>query len=245
MCRDNSLYINVGELLDYYEIPQGTNIDFEPLYHDVAASPFLWPIAIQKDERKLIPALWGYIPYYAKTRKEADMLRVKMVNARAETIFTNGTFKNAVEKRRCIIPSTGFYEHHHEIGGKRKMPYLIQSCSNPLLSFAGIYTNWLDEETGELLTSFAIITTAANDLMEKIHNGGDNPHRMPLMLGKKQVDQWLDNSCSEAELQEVLNYKIPEGDLKAHAVFTVRGKNKLPGDDVIKPYDWPGYSLVL
>jgi putative SOS response-associated peptidase YedK len=246
MCRDNTLFYDLQEIYSYYEIPDLPELDFEPIFHEVAAGPTKWPIVTAKGgERKVIAALWGFIPFYAKMRKEADQLRVKMVNARQETILTNNTFKNALAKRRCIVPSTGFFEHHHEIGGKRKMPYFIKNKQERLFSMAGIYTDWVDKETGEVLTSFAIITTSANDLMAKIHNGGDNPERMPLMIRRDQAMKWLDPATDENSIKEILGYKIPAEELTAHAVFTVRGKNKLVGPEIIEPYEWDGYRLEL
>ncbi len=81
--------------------------------------------------------------------------------------------------------------------------------------------------------------------MEKIHNGGDNPHRMPLMISKEMALKWLDNSTSEDEIKEILDYKISAEELTAHPVFTVRGKNKLTGPEIIEPYNWEGYTLEL
>lgn len=246
MCRDNTIFYDLDEIYTYYDLSENPELDFEPIYHEVGATATRWPIIVEKDgSRKLISAVWGFIPFYAKTRKEADSFRVKMVNARQETILTNNSFKNAVLKRRCIIPSTGFYEHHHEIGGKRKMPYFIKPAAQRFLSMAGIYTDWVDKETGELITSFAIITTSANELMGKIHNGGDNPQRMPLMLQKDQAEKWLQPDLNEDEIKQVLGYHMPAGELHAHPVFTIRGKNKLPGRAVLEPYRWEGYSLEL
>lgn len=79
----------------------------------LAGTNSLWPILVmQEGKRQMISALWSLIPFYAKTRKDADLYRFKMVNARQETIFESNTYKNAISKWRCIIPSTGFFEHY-------------------------------------------------------------------------------------------------------------------------------------
>ena len=200
---------------------------------------------MQDGKKHLINGLWGMMPWYAKTKKDAESYRVKLVNARQETIFESNTFKYAILKKRCIIPSTGFYEHHHEVGGKRKMPYFITRKNCDIFSLAGIYNNWVDKETGEVITTFSIITTAANSLMAKIHNGGPNSQRMPLILQKEMTDKWLDAASSENEVKNLLNYNIESVELEARPVAGVRGKNKLAGEQIISEYQYPGYVLDL
>ena len=246
MCRDNSRYYDLQQIYSYYELSDNLTLEFEPLFHEVAGTDSLWPILIMVEgKRKVISALWGLIPYYAKTRKDADLYRFKMVNARQETIFENNTYKDSIYKRRCIIPSTGFFEHHHEVGGKRKIPFFIRQKDSFILSLAGIYSTWVDKETGEVLTSYSIITTSANALMAKIHNGGDSPGRMPLMLEKDMIGKWLNPETNLAEIKEILSYKTATDRMQAHSVFTVRGKNKLSGEAIIDECQYADFTLDL
>jgi putative SOS response-associated peptidase YedK len=246
MCRDHSRFYDLQQIYSYYDLEQFPELEFEPVYHEIAGTSSLWPIVVTKDgKRQIISAVWGIMPWYAKTRKEADAYKVKMVNARQETIFESNTYKYSITKSRCIIPSPGFYEHHHEIGGKRKIPYFIRVRDTELFSLAGIYSNWVDKETGELITSFSVITTAANELMAKIHNGGENSGRMPLMLEKEMLSEWLDPATPVERVKEILNYKIESKTLMAHPVFTIRGKNRLEGAAVIEECAYPDYTLDL
>lgn len=246
MCRDNSKFYDLQQIYSYYEIVDSLPLEFEPLYHEVAGTDCLWPMVIMQDgKKKVINGLWGMMPWYAKTRKDAEAYRNKMVNARQETVFDSNTFKYSILKKRCIVPSTGFFEHHHEIGGKRKMPYFITKKDCALFSLAGLYNNWVDKETGEVITTFSIITTAANDLMAKIHNGGPNSQRMPLILQKEMVDRWLDPETPVEEIKRLLNYKIESKELEAKPVAGIRGKNKLSGEAIISEYNYPGYTLQL
>lgn len=246
MCRDHSRFYDLQQIYSYYDLSEVPELKFEPVYHEIAATSSLWPVLINKENKKeIVPAVWGFMPWYAKTKKDADAYKVKMVNARQETIFESNTFKYAIQKSRCIIPSTGFFEHHHEIGGKRKIPYFIKVQNSPIFSFAGIYNNWIDKETGEVICSFSIITTEANELMTKIHNGGDNSKRMPLILESSMLNEWLDPAASTDKIKELLNYKISSSSLAAHPVFTIRGKNKRVGSAVIEECAYPDYALDL
>ena len=246
MCRDNSRYYDLQQIYSYYELADNLLLEFEPVYHEVAGTDSLWPILVmQQGKRKMISALWGLIPFYAKTRKDADLYRFKLVNARQETIFENNTFQYAIAKRRCIIPSTGFFEHHHEVGGKRKIPFFIRQKETLILSLAGIYSTWVDKETGEVLTSYSIITTSANELMAKIHNGGDSPGRMPLMLEKDMIDKWLNPATNLEDIKQILGYKTAADQMQAHPVFTVRGKNKLSGEAIIDECQYADFTLDL
>lgn len=234
------------QIYSYYELTDQPELEYEPVYHEIAGTSSLWPIIILKDgKRQAISALWGLMPWYAKTRKDADAYRFKMVNARAETVTESNTFKYAMEKYRCIVPSSGFYEHYHEPGSKRKIPFFIKQKDCDIVSFAGIYGNWVDKESGEVITSYSIITRPANDLMAKIHNGGENPHRMPLMIEKEMIDRWLDPATPMEEVKQILDYKIPSVSLSAHPVFHVRGKNVLSGKDIIKEYEYEGFVNPL
>ncbi len=246
MCRDHSRFYDLQQIYSYYDLENFPELEFEPVYHEIAGTSSLLPIVVMKDgKRQVIPAVWGLMPWFAKTKKDADAYRIKMVNARQETIFESNTYKYSILKTRCIIPSSGFFEHHHEIGGKRKIPYFIKVGDTDIFSLAGIYNSWVDKETGEVINSFSIITTEANELMGRIHNGGDNPRRMPLMLEKDMLSQWLDPLTPIEKVKELLNYKIESKRLMAYPVFTIRGKNKLTGSAIIEEYRYPDYSLDL
>ena len=103
-----------------------------------------------------------------------------IINARAETAQEKRTFKGALLERRCVIPSTGFFEWTHE-PAKKKEKYLFNLPYTPMLYMAGLFNPVPDEQ----LPRFAILTTVANGSMSDIHN------RMPVILRKEEINEWL------------------------------------------------------
>jgi putative SOS response-associated peptidase YedK len=104
-----------------------------------------------------------------------------LINARAETLTEKPSFRNAFRSRRCLVPATGFFEWKHE---KVKTPYLIGLKNDEPFCFAGLWDKWVSGD-GEIIHSFTIITTGANQLVEQIHN------RMPVILQQSDENRWL------------------------------------------------------
>ena len=103
----------------------------------------------------------------------------RMINARSETLLEKPSFRQAVQKRRCLIPANGFYEWRRE--AKRKIPMWIQFKTREPFAFPGLWDCWIDRDTGKPLYSFTIITTHANALLRPIHD------RMPVMYRKDMI----------------------------------------------------------
>jgi putative SOS response-associated peptidase YedK len=89
------------------------------------------------------------------------------VNAKAETVTANATFREAMKSRRCLVPADFFYEWQ-KIDGKRKQPYAIGMKDGTMFAFAGLWERWKDKSSGNVLETFTVITTDPNELMEKI-----------------------------------------------------------------------------
>jgi putative SOS response-associated peptidase YedK len=106
-----------------------------------------------------------------------------LINARSETILEKPSFRNAIRRRRCLIPANGFYEWEGDIPGKKK-PYYIHRPDHGLMAFGGIWEHWMGPDGSELETA-AIITTAANELVETIHP------RSPLIIHPQDFETWL------------------------------------------------------
>jgi putative SOS response-associated peptidase YedK len=127
---------------------------------------------------------WGLIPHWAHDIN----IQKNTLNARIETLYEKPSFKNVVNNR-CLIIADGFYEWQWlDSMGKKKQPYLITFPNHELFSFAGIWDEWINKNTGELIDSYSIITTQANDFMAEIHN---SKKRMPLILPKTYEKEWL------------------------------------------------------
>jgi putative SOS response-associated peptidase YedK len=135
-------------------------------------------------------AYWGLVPFWSKDRKISNHL----INARAETLSEKPSFRTAFKKRRCLIPATGFYEWRKTEQGKQA--YHIYREDRQLFAFAGLWEYW--EHGAETLYSCAIITTAANALIQPIHE------RMPVIVDKPYYRRWLDSQQTPANLQQLL-----------------------------------------
>lgn len=132
---------------------------------------------------------WGLIPSWAKD----DEIRKNTLNARIETVEEKPSFKNCVNNR-CLVIVTGYFEWHwSDAKGKEKEKYLINSQEDEIFCLAGLYSNWLNPSTGDLLNTYTILTTEADKTMQYIHN---HKKRMPVMLKKIDEKRWLDDSIS-------------------------------------------------
>lgn len=147
-------------------------------------------------------------------------------NARADTIFDKPSFREPIMKKRCIVPSTGYFEWRHE--GSKKIPYYIYLKDEPIFSMTGIYDIWLDKETGTQHTTFSIITTDTNPLTDYIHN---SKHRMPAILSKEDEEKWLKPDLSKSEISSLL--KPYDVDLMDAYVIRNDFMKKVPTDETI------------
>ena len=142
---------------------------------------------------------WGLIPFWVKDEKQADEIKRMTLNARADTIFQKPSFREPIRSKRCIVPSTGYFEWRHE--GYKKIPYYIYVKDETIFSMAGIYDTWLDKTTGEVVDTFSIITTDTNPLTDYIHN---TKHRMPAILSQENEERWLDPSLDKSDIEKLL-----------------------------------------
>lgn len=130
---------------------------------------------------------WGLIPSWAKNKD----FRKNTLNARIETVGEKPAFKN-ITNNRCLIIATAYYEWHwNDPKGKEKVKYQINSQEDEIFTFAGLYSSWQDHQTGDLVKTYTILTTEANETMKYVHN---IKQRMPIMLKKNDESAWLDHS---------------------------------------------------
>ena len=101
---------------------------------------------------------WGLIPYWVKDIQQAKNIRVKTFNARAETIAEKPAFRNSFGRKRCLVLANGFYEWQTK--DKLKIPYCISLKNQPLFALAGLFDNWTNRESGEILNTFTVVTYA-------------------------------------------------------------------------------------
>lgn len=200
---------------------------YNPLPSFNIAPTHLHPVITNDDADHFQFFKWGLIPFWAK---EAS-IGSKMINARIETIIEKSAFKNAIERRRCLIPFDGFYEWQKTEHGK--VPYRITLRENKVFAVAGIWEKWLSPKK-ELIHSFSIITQPANKLMAPIHD------RMPAILLPEQERQWLDPKLSPTDALQLIK-PYPTDAMKAYTVS--KRVNKVAENDadliVEVPYKAP------
>ena len=140
--------------------------------------------------REMHLARWGLVPSWAKAIGGAPMF-----NARLETLATKPAFAKSLGVRRCVVPADGYYEwltHPLEAGAKKptKTPFFIHSEDGASLAFAGLYSWWRDaskedDDPARWVLSTTIVTTAARDGLEAIHD------REPVVLPTASISGWL------------------------------------------------------
>jgi putative SOS response-associated peptidase YedK len=134
---------------------------------------------------------WGLVPFWAS---EPAAIGVKTINARAETVAERPAYRDAFERRRCLILADGFYEWS---GG---VPHWITREDGEPFAFAGLWASWRPQDAArdvEPLRSCAIVTTAAAGPVRELHD------RMPVILARSQESLWIDPSSPADALHAV------------------------------------------
>jgi putative SOS response-associated peptidase YedK len=172
-----------------------------------------------------VASTWGLIPHWAK---EPEKIWNNTLNARGETILEKSSFRKSAETKRCLIPVDGFYDFHDYKG--KKYPFYVTGKNNEPLVFAGLWNDWTNKDTGEVVNTFSIVTTRANPLMAKIHNKPKNSNdpRMPVILPEDLREMWL-KPLSKQEVKELATYVYPDSKLDAWTVRKLSGKDS-PGN---------------
>lgn len=154
---------------------------------------------------------WGLIPSWSKEEKT----QYNMFNAKIETIHEKASYKNLVNKSRCIVISDGYYEWM-EVGKPTKQPFRICKQDESLFAFAGLWTEWTNPQTKVVIPSFTIILTQAYSTISHIHD------RMPIMLNPDIAHGWLMN---ELEVNQVQGEMIRDNNLKFYPVSKLTGNS--------------------
>jgi putative SOS response-associated peptidase YedK len=176
-----------------------------------------------KQDIELVSMHWEFIPPWIKSMaelKDARKQGIPWLNATSEKLLDSKMFKSAALKRRCLVLATHFFEwRHYKPDGEKKSisyPYVIDFYDKEAPRyFAGIWQPWTDKETGEIIDTFAIITTKANDLMEVIHN---TKKRMPTILTEDLAYEWLMEDLSEERIREISSFQLPSEYLQTHTI---------------------------
>jgi len=169
-------------------------------------------------QRKLEPMQWGLVPSWSKGPTQGP----RPINARSEQAAGKPFFRNAMRKRRCLIPADGFYEWQKNPDNPkaRKQPFAIHLADKQPFAMAGLWEYWEGHE-GSLLTC-TIMTTAPNELMADIHD------RMPVILSPDAYDRWLDPQVQDAA--DVADLLRPYPAKRMHA-YPITPRVNLPANN--------------
>ncbi len=172
---------------------------------------------------------WGLVPFWAKSPKDVKMTTI---NARGETIASKPAYREAVRKRRAIVPACGWYEWTGEPGSKQ--PWRFVRTDGDPLSLAAVWERWspkpgVPEAEGlDPVESFAIATTAASPDTAQIHD------RMPVVLEKQDLDLWLDPDPKQLERQLALIRPAPAKSIRYFPVSTKVSSSRNEGPELVE-----------
>ncbi len=150
---------------------------------------------------------WGLVPKHTRSKEQADefIQKYNTLNAKGETIFHSRVYKEPILKKRCLVLCSGFFEwRHRKVEGKKKTekyPFYITMKNEEMFVFGGVWESFVDQNTGEVIHTYSIITTEANKIMSIVHN---SKKRMPLILDPDDAMKWLNPDLNEHEIKEFI-----------------------------------------
>ena len=156
------------------------------------------PVICNGSPDQILLYTWGLIPFWVKDAETADALRRRTFNAKSETLTERPSFRSSFKKKHCLVITNGFYEW--QTLGKEKIPYFICLKDQQAFSLAGLYDDWINPATGEIINTFTVITTRANPRMEEIHN---LKKRMPVILSPHDEKKWLLPELPDSEIKSL------------------------------------------
>lgn len=158
--------------------------DFPPRAHVAPGQP-IGVVRMENGARHFALVRWGFIPSWVKEVKPGKPL----INARGETVMEKPSFRNAMRRRRCLVPADGYYEWSGAEG--RKVPFFVQMADKSLFAFAGLWEHWTGADGSEIETA-TLMTISPNAELATIHD------RMPVIIQPADYQTWLKAEAEEA-----------------------------------------------
>ena len=181
-------------------------------------------------ERSLDVMRWGLVPFWAKDIK----VGFANINAKAEGIEGKPAFREAFQRRRCLVPVDNFYEWKKTAAGKQ--PYAIALADRGLMALAGLWETWRSP-VGERVRSFAIITTTPNELCAEIHN------RMPVVLKPDVWPAWLGEEPVALPQLKAMLAPYPSAEMTCWPVSARVGNVKNNDPSLVEPIAGRGRAV--
>lgn len=182
-----------------------------PRYNIAPTQPIVALRRSREGDRELSAFRWGLVPHWAEGLKGPPL-----INARAETVATRNAFRDAFARRRCLVPSDGFYEWQQT--GRVRQPHRICRRDRGLLAYAGLWSRWRGPDGP--LDSLTIVTVPPNAVVAALHD------RMPAILAPSDFDAWL---AGDPDAARTLLRPAPDDWLEAYPIS--RRVNKVASDD--------------
>lgn len=200
MCFNFKNLLSAQNLESHFEVKFANADEFEPSVYNGFEFPKT-PVIANNHPGIIQMFSWGLIPFWAKD----NTIRKNTLNARIETIQEKPSFRNVV-KNRCLILADGFFEWQWlDNKGKAKQKYEISLPDHEPFAFGGLWSEWVDQSTGEVVNSYTILTSEANELMSQIHN---TKKRMPVIVSLVKEEAWLLGNDLYMENDRLIGTKV-------------------------------------
>lgn len=234
MCGRYVLVQKVEMIEKRFNVTAAPGLDYTPSYNISPGNRA--PVITNENPRQLDLYRFGMIPFWAKKP-------MALINARSEGdhnpdddpgysgakgIITKPAFRKPIRSQRCLVIADCFIEG--TIKEKLSKPYVVylREGQRPF-AFAGIWDQWANPETGEITRSFAIITTTANELLQKIPH-----HRSPVILPRHLEQAWLSNDIPLSDVTAMLK-PYPAEQMNAYPVDPAIKNPRAEGPQLLKP----------
>lgn len=193
--------------------------ELKPRYN---IAPFQQVPVIVGGEAKTVKMMrWGLVPHWAK----GEEFGLKLINVRSESAMEKPMFKPLLNRQRCLVPATGFYEWQKQ--GPRKRPYHIRVKDQEYFAMAGIYDTWSKE--GKDLVTFSILTIKANEAIAPIHD------RMPVILRPDTESEWASKEVLSADVLSNIFQSLPASSMDAYPVSDMVNDSHADHPDMVVP----------
>jgi len=220
MCGRFGIATDIEGLLDFFDFDPAS-IDYVKSYNVAPTNPVLTYGARGANTAEYMR--WGLIPFWSTLGEEKLPIAI---NARAETLATNGMFKDPFQRRRCLVIADGFYEWRRNEDGSTT-PFRFGVTNWEPFGFASVWDEWHGPDGP--VHSCTIVTTTPNKLIEQVHN------RMPVIVPREAYGEWLDRDAHDTAALSRLLTPFPADAMQMYEISSAIGKVKNDTLDLLEP----------
>jgi len=224
MCGRFTLKSSPAEVGAHFGVDVRDN--FPPRYNICPTQPVAAIRQGENHKRQYALMRWGFVPSWAKGEFLEKLGSRPLINARSETVAEKASFKNAIRRRRCLVPADGFYEWK-STPAKAKQPYYIHKRKGGVFGFAGIWETAQDPDGGEMDT-LAILTAASGPDVRLLHS------REPVVIAPEAYKIWLEADERDASIVDAFLKPAPAGFWRAYPVSTAVNSPRSDGPKLLE-----------